>query len=297
MLDGWLTRRSVKPVRDISARIGALSAIKPLYFPIVHPERDIPYEALQQLTAGLVSDAQEISIPAVDLLARLIQSGPSREESVAITLISGIGNMNGQFAFSLARAPEEMRLLRTETFGPFKAPEMDRLWDSIKAELGGFDADGRIRLAYQAWDNRYIVRNSGAAHRFALWWRLQRYVDLATDHPTQVTRLPARVSPYSLDVYAMEFLTSMGRVLFCQHDDSLAFVFKHVSAADNRFAYLTPRDGAGQVDRRRPAMIVLPQMCSSGGIDSLPMMELHRWADHLFDLGRYLAERSSTYRL
>ena len=33
-------------------------------------------------------------------------------------------------------------------------------------------------------------------------------------------------------------------------------------------------------------MIVLPQMCSSGGIDSLPMMYLRRWANHLFDLGR-----------
>lgn len=290
----WLDRMGDRPARALAREIDVCLGLFPRFFQAVHPERDIPYEALRRLTAGIAEDADDRADSGIILLGRLIRDGRELEASVPVRAIAGIGNVNGQFAFNLARVPEEMSLAAHETFGPLSAAEMGRLWKAIRAELGGFDGSDRLRLAHQTWDNAYIVQNSGgAAHRFALWWRLQHYVDRGDRSPWPVDALPAKVTEIELEPFSTEYLTRIARVLFCEHDDALQNAFARLRKLDRTFNYVAPRKGPGRIDDQRPATLIMPCL---GPKRDAGLTDLHRWCDHLFDLGRYLAERSTTYR-
>lgn len=274
----------------------------PRYFPAIHPDRHIPYVEIRRLVSELAGSVSRFDHPSNLSLPALVREDGDVEALVPVRAISGIGNVNGDYAFNLARLPEGMGLRLAgafgpaETFGPLDHAEMQRLWEAVRRELGGFDEDDRIRLAHQSWDNCYIVRNSaGAAHRFALWWRLQHHVSLSPKVPGPVRALPARVACYHLDPAAFNYLRHSGRVLFCVHDPAIAAAFLALHELEPDILYVAPTDTRGDGRARRPAAILIPQLGANSGRRSADIVALHRWADHLFDLGRYLTERATTY--
>lgn len=177
---------------------------------------------------------------------------------------------------------------------------MLRLWNVIVSESGAIDDDGRIRLTHQLWDNRYIVRNSGTSRQLALWLRLQNYVDLTRWLPRRVKSVPARVEALSLNQSAIAFLRREGSIMFARHNEAFSAAVRRLEALDARFGYAAPREAGkafGQDDDRHMAMIVMPKPGVVDPTRVASVLELNRWCEPLFDLGRYLAERSATYRL
>ena len=292
MMD-WFSRHHD---REWASAVERCLGTTPTFFPAIHPDRDIPYLKLQQLTAGVVDDAPILNHPDVRNARELLHEAEPYDATVPIGAIKGMGNASGRFAFDLARLPEEMGMQAGESFGPLDHAEGLRLWHATRRELDAFDPEGRIRLVHQEWDDCYIVRNSGAAHRFALWWRLQQYVDL--DHrclPT-VRTLEASVTPYRIDERVLNDLLHRSRMVFCVHDPTIAAAIELLHAIEPGFLYVMPGGRYWQADLSIPATIFIPHLGTVPARRAERLVKVHRWADRLFDLGRYIAERSATYR-
>lgn len=256
----------------------------------------IPSDRFRELAA---------KFPSSRILANLIDRGVATERDVPVGMISGVGASSGEAKFDLGRLPESIRFSKHhetgwESFGPLNEQQMLRLWNVIVSESGAFDDDGRIRLTHQLWDNRYIVRNSGTARRLALWLRLQNYVDLTGWSPKRVKTVPARIEALSLNQIAIAFLRREGSIMFARHNEAFSAAVRRLEALDARFGYAAPRDAGkafGHDDDRHMAMIVMPKPGVVDPTRVASVLKLNRWCEPLFDLGRYLAERSATYRL
>jgi hypothetical protein len=66
-------------------------------------------------------------------------------------------------------------------------------------------------------------------------------------------------------------------------------------ALDRDVLYLAPAEPPRPCGSDRPAAIVLPMLHRIGPARIKEGILLQHWAAGLFDLGRYLAERSTTY--
>lgn len=275
--------------------------IKPKFYPAIDPVSHIPAYRLQTLA----SHFSETPHPAGRCLAELIHEGKTDERNVPVRLIRGVSASKGEAQFDLGRLPESMILAggntaRRETFGPLDDEQMRRLWESIVSDSGAIDPDGRISLALQVWDNSYIIRNTGTSRRLALWCRLQNYVDLHNRSATRVRSLPARVDHLSLSEASLEHLQCKGRILFAHHSDALCRSIRRLEALEAGFHYVEPSRlarGYGNDDQLVMAMIAVPRADVIAPDRIAGLLDLHRWCDTLFDLGRYLTERSATYNL
>ncbi|WP_019831136.1 hypothetical protein [Sphingomonas sp. PR090111-T3T-6A] len=285
-----------------AAAVEACLAISLVYCSPIHPDNDIPFYVMEGLVDGVVSDAGTRKHPAIEALRSLIKPGEMFEARVPVNSIQGVLQVNGPFAFNIARLPEQMNLCpgdafaHVETFGPLDQAEGERLWQSIQTQLVGSERD-IFPLAHQTWDDCYIILNHhGASHRLALWWRLQQFVDIHKRCLPRVEEVSARVTPYHLDASALDHLCHTDRVLFCKDDPHLDVAFEALQAVDPRYLYLPPKRGPGGRGSDVPAMMVLPQMAEVVAARRADSLALHRWADPLFDIGRYFLERRATYR-
>lgn len=286
---------SRKPDREWADAVKSCLQVKPEFYPAIDPVAHIPSDRFRELAARFDSL----------VLASLVETGDAIERDVPIHMIVGVGASRGRPKFDLGRLPETIQLYNhyetgRESFGPLDARQMSRLWESIVSGSGAFDDDGRIRLKWQTWDDCYIVRNSGTSRRLALWLRLQSYVDLEGPSGSRVVSLPARVDPLLLGKDALTFLQREGAILFARHSGSLCQAVRRLGELDDRFRYDEPcRLGSayGADDDRVMAMLTVPKPDCAAPRRLEGMIELQQWCVPMFDLGRYLAERSSTYRL
>ena len=275
--------------------------LTPTFYPAIDPVSHIPAYRLQ----ALASHFPEVSHPSGRCLAELVEEGKTDECNVPVRLIRGVSASKGEAKFDLGHLPESMILVggngaRCETFGPLDNEQMQRLWESIVSDSGAIDPDGRISLALQVWDNSYIIRNSGTSRRLALWCRLQNYVDLHNRSAKPVRSLPARVDHLSLSKASLAHLQCQGRILFARHSDALCRNIRRLEALEAGFHYTEPSrlgHGYGDDDQLVMAMIAVPRADVIAPDRIAGLLKLHRWSDPLFDLGRYLMERSATYNL
>ena len=289
----WYKSRAA---REWQAAVEGCLRLLPEFYPAIDPVGHIPSDRFRELAAKFRSSR---------ILAGIVERGEAVEREVPVHLISGVGSSSGDTKFDLGRLPESMRLHKHyetgwESFGPLNEQQMNRLWKTIVEESGAFDADKRIRLTHQLWDNRYIVRNTGTSRRIALWLRLQNYVDPTRWSPERVRSIPARIEPLTLNKHAVAFLRCEGRVLFARHSEALCAAVRRLEGLEPRFGYVEPQHvgrAYGQDDDLHMAMIEMPRP------DVMPrrrlnsVVDLSRWCEPLFDLGRYFAERSATYKL
>ena len=293
----WGQRKGPEPAED-SEWAGAVAgclAVRPRYFPAIHPDKHIPSAELTRLSALVVPPADACDHPAVIALSSLTKNGEGYEGTVPVRLIRGVAEPKGKIVFDLGRLPETMDLLKNESFGPLDSDELTRLWQAIKDESGAIDAAGRIKLDLQTWDGCYVARNCGASRRLALWCRLQSYWPKSLSDPQPVTTLPAWITPIDLNPATMFFFREHSRILFTLHDPALEAAVTRLHALDADFLYLSPADAQRANGADRPAAIVLPMLHRIARERLIESVLLQHWVADLFDVGRYLAERGATY--
>ncbi len=286
--------------REWADAIAGCLALKPNYYPAIHPDKHIPSARLALLQDLVVPGPDARDHPAVIVLSTLVEGGEAYEAEVPVRLIRGVAQSKGKIVFDLGRLPETMDLLdksRTgpESFGPLNRRQYARLCGAIKRESGAIDESGRVKLDFQTWDGCYIVRNSGAARRLALWCRLQNYYPKDINAPGPKLTVQAWVTPKALNEANMFFFREHSRILFLMHDPALEAAIAQLRSLDPNYLYLPPAVPPRADDADRPAAIVLPMLHRVAPSRVGQSVLLQHWAAELFDVGRYLAERCATY--
>jgi hypothetical protein len=277
----FLVWRNYWPVRQFSALDALTSADVSLFgfYTIIHPERDVPLRALERICER----ANELyEIPGSSVISKLLIRGDPIQVDARIGAIRGIEACQAETVFNLDRLPETMSLSGKETLGPLSRREMAKLRGAIRRRSGAFDADRRFRCALQVWDQSYIVSNSGAARRIALWRRL--------NHDANPT-IPVTATPYHLNDDTLHWLRHDYRLLFCRHNVDLEKLFNNARLEGHPLYYVAPlwREDAS-------AILALAPVHRARRSTRKRFEQIHGLVSHLFDLGRYLEERNSTYR-
>lgn len=260
----------------------------------LHPDDDIPLDQLQFLLANLTSTCP-VDHPVAEILSDIvIEAAGSYECDVPIAAIKGMSKLKGSAAFNLAKAPEHMWMYPRsgDTFGPLNREQHDRLWEAIKAELGAFTDTGRIRMAHQTWDGSYIVSNTGAAHRFALWHRLQLHTCLDYGDVPRCHVLPAEVRDFHINASVITLLEKDYALYFCEHDLAVGEIMADPQFHEIGAVYLEAGSGCVDFRGRRIAGILLPRVNLAATAErNEAAAKMESWCSHLVELGRYLAER------
>lgn len=265
----------------------------------LHPDDDIPLHRLQFLLANLTS-TRPADHPVVETLSGIvIEAAGSYECDVPVAAIKGLGSIKGPAAFNLAKTPELMWMYpqRGDTFGPLNREQHNRLWEAIKDELGAFTDTGRIRMAHQTWDGSYIVSNTGAAHRFALWHRLQLHTCLDYPDVPRCHALPAEVRDFHINASVITLLEKEYALYFCEHDLAVGEIMADPQFHEIGAVYLESDSGCVDFRGRRIAGILVPRVnlaATAGRNEAAAKLEL--WCAHLVELGRYLVERMAVGR-
>ncbi|WP_324697753.1 hypothetical protein [Novosphingobium sp. RL4] len=282
-----------KPEPELLTILQELSRLEWQWMSVIHSENDIPLYVAQRLVACILKAEIDTNHEGMIALSDLIVEDPSYPTDVAIEHIRGMSAMRGPYQFNLAQAPEQMHGTWEGSLGPLSPMNEERLWAAIERELGGFDADGRLRMHCQNWDGSHIVCNQGSAHRFALWWRLQQHISDLNDG--RIRSLPATVWPISLRESSMDVLRSRFRLILFRHSDEIERAAGSSIAREAGFLYIRPWHGDGYDSDPAALFLPYPWCIDYDAECSRTLVDLHRRVDNLFDLGRYFVERAANY--
>lgn len=152
----WGKRNNPEPGedREWADAIAGCLALKPNYYPALHPDKHIPSARLSLLSELVVPSPEVRNHPAVIALATLVEEAEGYEAEVPVRLIRGVAESKGKIIFDLGRLPETMDLPERsstgpESFGPLNRVQYARLCRDIKRESGAIDESGRLKLDFQ----------------------------------------------------------------------------------------------------------------------------------------------------
>lgn len=273
-------------------------ATKVTYFPLIHPENDIPSEKLRCMEQFFPEPQQSDKNDVLALMRSIVVKGDPYEAQVLISNIRGVFHSKGTPKFNIYKLPETMDLsdksqTGPESFGPLSELQIKRLDEDLHSPQAGiYDDQSRMKLDLQTWDNVYVVSNSYShSRRVALWCRLQAYHGKANGAPPPQPDIRAIVQPISLDQNLVSALQNRYRLVFLEESELVSDAIAAVSALDPNVAYFPA------TEPYLPAMISFPLFNAEVLLRNEGLFRLHRWVDGLFDLGRYIFERQATYNL